>query len=121
MVISDVKYVMLGCLVSSGALAAPVFSDFSDKIDIPNVQPVTIENQTQKQFTSYLVDIKNQQHNTSIGAAYSALTPDEQIKYKYKKGILRETVKFESMYKYIFDVRTSTNRIEKQTHYVFWE
>ncbi|AOT08367.1 hypothetical protein [Pseudoalteromonas luteoviolacea] len=121
MAISDFKYVMLGGLVATNVLATPVFSDFSDKIDIPSVKSVAIENQTQKQFNTYLKNTKTHKHKAYIGAMYSPLTPDEQIKYKYQKGILRETVKFESLYKYTYDVQTSTNRVEKQTHYMFWE
>ncbi|MCF6442459.1 hypothetical protein L1077_23810 [Pseudoalteromonas luteoviolacea] len=121
MVISNIKYVTLGCLVSSSVLAEPVFSDFSDKIDIPSVKPVIVENQTQRQFSNYLDDTKAQKHQTSIGAIYSALTPDEQIKYKYQKGILREAVKFESLYEYTYKVKVSASKVEQQTHYIFWE
>ncbi|MDK1286505.1 hypothetical protein [Pseudoalteromonas umbrosa] len=121
MVISNIKYVILGCLVSSSVLAAPVFSDFSDRVDIPSAKSVTVENQTQKQFNNYLNNIKAQKHHTSIGAMYSALTPDEQIKYKYEKGILREAVKFESLHEYTYKVKVSANKVEQQTHYIFWE
>ncbi|MDK2593651.1 hypothetical protein [Pseudoalteromonas obscura] len=114
-------FLYLTCIVgiSFNTSATPSFSDFSDRVDIPSAKSVAIENTTQSRFNDYL-DIKHHQNN-SIGAVYSALTPDEQIKYKYQKGILRRTVTFESLHKQTYDVTTSSGQVEKHTYYIFWE
>ncbi|ESP93791.1 MULTISPECIES: hypothetical protein [Pseudoalteromonas] len=115
----DLVYFIGAIGISFNTSAATVFSDFSDRVDIPDVESVSIENTTQSRFNDYL-EIKQHQSD-STGAIYSALTPDEQVKYKYQKGILRSTVTFESLQKYTYDVTTSPGRVEKQTHFIFWE
>ncbi|MCF2858665.1 hypothetical protein L1286_14355 [Pseudoalteromonas sp. SMS1] len=104
---------MLLC-VSSSTLMAGEQIDYSDRVVIPEVRTVSVSSYTRTQFDSTITQAKGDEH---VGKMYSLLTPDEQIRYKYNRGILTNTVTFEQY----FSTQIQRNKQSEQiVHYMFW-
>ncbi|TQF70841.1 hypothetical protein [Pseudoalteromonas luteoviolacea] len=111
------KLIWLLTCVTSSAFAFEKHLDFSDRIVVPEVQSVSVSSYTRTQFDKSLMQDDSLEQAEHVGKIYSLLTPDEQIKYKYNRGLLFNTVTFEQYH----SVSTRAKEASAQhINYIFW-